>query len=81
MAEFIQRSLEDLPPEVSTDICDRGIILTGGGALLDKLDVELERSASASSSWCPESPMHCVIKGSAEVLQTLGTREHLLIKP
>ena len=26
-------------------------------------------------------PMHCVIKGSAEVLQTLGTREHLLIKP
>lgn len=80
MAEFIQRSLEDLPPEVSTDICDRGINLTGGGSLLNKLDVELERRVGVKFV-VPENPMHCVIKGSAEVLQTLGTREHLLIKP
>ena len=49
IAEFVQRALEDLPPEVSTDICERGIHLTGGGALLDKLDIELERRVGVSS--------------------------------
>ena len=34
IAEFIQRAIEDLPPEVSTDICERGISLSGGGAKL-----------------------------------------------
>jgi rod shape-determining protein MreB len=38
LAGFVQRTLEDLPPEVSTDICERGIHSTGGGAVLDRLD-------------------------------------------
>lgn len=80
IAEFIQRAIEDLPPEVSTDVCDRGISLSGGGALLDKLDVELERRIGVKFI-IPENPMHCVVKGTALVLQTLGEREHLLIKP
>ncbi len=42
LAGFVQRTLEDLPPEISTDICERGIHLTGGGAVLDRLDRELE---------------------------------------
>ena len=70
MAEFIQRALEDLPPEVSTDICERGIHLTGGGALLDKLDVELERRVGVKFI-VPERPMHCVISGTAAVLREL----------
>ncbi len=80
MAEFIQRTLEDLPPEVSTDICERGIHLTGGGALLDSLDSELERRVGVRFIK-PEYPMHCVIKGSAAVLAQLKAREHLLIHP
>ncbi len=80
MAEFIQRAIEDLPPEVSTDVCERGIYLTGGGALLDRLDAELERLVGVRFH-VPESPMHCVVKGSAEVLETLPQREHLLIRP
>ena len=80
MAEFIQRAIEDLPPEVSSDICDRGISLSGGGALLDKLDLELERRVGVKFV-VPENPMHCVVKGTALVLQTLTEREHLLIKP
>ena len=80
MAEFIQRAIEDLPPEVSTDVCERGISLTGGGALLDRLDVELERLVGVKFN-VPESPMHCVVKGSALVLETLPEREHLLIRP
>ncbi|PPD31251.1 MAG: rod shape-determining protein [Hyphomicrobium sp.] len=80
MADFIQRALEDLPPEVSTDICERGIHMTGGGALLDQLDVELERRVGVKFLR-PEHPMHCVVKGSAMVLGSLSEREHLLIRP
>ena len=80
IAEFVQRSLEDLPPEVSTDICERGIHLTGGGALLDKLDTELTRRVGVRFV-VPENPMHCVVQGTAAVLQSIPTRDHLLIKP
>jgi rod shape-determining protein MreB and related proteins len=80
MSEFIQRTLEDLPPEVSTDICERGIYLTGGGALLYKLDEELERRVGVNFI-VPENPMHCVVRGSASILEDLDRREHLLIKP
>jgi rod shape-determining protein MreB len=80
IADFIQRALEDLPPEVSTDICERGVYLTGGGALLDKLDLALERRTGVKFV-VPESPMHCVVKGTARVLETFSEREHLLIKP
>jgi rod shape-determining protein MreB and related proteins len=80
MAEFIQRALEELPPEVSTDICERGIYLTGGGALLDRLDQELTRRVGVKFL-VPDNPMHCVIQGSAEVLANIAQREHLLIKP
>ena len=80
MSEFIMRALEDLPPEVSTDVCERGIILTGGGALLDNLDVELERRVGVRFM-VPDMPMHCVVSGTASMLRDLSTREHLLIKP
>jgi rod shape-determining protein MreB and related proteins len=80
IAEFTQRSLEDLPPEVSTDICERGIHLTGGGALLDQIDLELERRVGVKFI-VPDQPMQCVVRGSAAVLEQLSKREHLLIKP
>ena len=80
IADFIQRALEDLPPDVAADVCDRGIYLTGGGAMLDKLDKELERRVGVKFS-VPENPTHCVVKGSALVLDQLPAREHLLIHP
>lgn len=80
ISEFVQRAIEDLPPEVSSDICDRGISLSGGGALLDKIDVEFERRVGVKFI-VPENPMHCVVQGTALVLQSLQEREHLLIKP
>jgi rod shape-determining protein MreB len=80
MAEFIERTLEDLPPEVSNDICDRGIYLTGGGALLHKLDAELERRVGVPFK-VSENPLHCVVRGSAMLLENVDRREHLLIRP
>ncbi len=80
IAEFVQRALEDLPAEIATDICDRGIYLTGGGALLNDLDKELERQIGVKMM-VPENPTHCVVNGTAVVLENLTTHDHLLIKP
>lgn len=80
IAEFIQRSLEDLPPEVSADICSRGICLTGGGSLLDGLDQELETRVGVEF-FRPDNPMHCVIRGAAKVMEHLSDRGHLLLTP
>ena len=65
-----QRALEDLPPDVLSDITRRGIHLTGGGALLDKLDVALTRRVGVKFH-VQQNPMHCVVKGSAAVLAGL----------
>jgi rod shape-determining protein MreB len=80
LAEFIQRALEELPPEVSTDIIERGICLTGGSAQLDRLDQELGRRVGVKFT-LTEHPMHCVIRGTAAIMQDLPRREHLLIRP
>jgi rod shape-determining protein MreB len=78
MAEFIQRALEDLPPPIADEVARRGVFLTGGGALLDRLDMELSRRVGVPFL-VPDSPMHCVIKGTAAVLEHLGERQNLLI--
>lgn len=80
MAEFIQRAIEDLPPEIANDIIERGVYLSGGGAKLAHLDIEFERRLGIKFH-VPERPENCVIEGSAEVMRSLKTREHLLIKP
>ena len=80
MAEFVERALEDLPPELANDISDRGVYLTGGGALLDKLDAEFSRRLGIPFH-VAETPLHSVIRGTAMVLEGVGEREHLLLKP
>jgi len=79
IGEFIERALEDLPPEVSSDICERGIVLTGGGALLSDLDEELAQRVGVKFI-VPKTPTHCVVGGSAKLLQDLSRYEHLLIR-
>ncbi len=80
IAEFIQRAIEELPVDVRADVLDRGISLSGGGSLLAGLDRELEARVGVRFV-IPEEPMHCVIKGTARVLQTISQRQHLLIRP
>ena len=80
MSEFICRALEDLPPEVARQVTSRPIVLTGGGALLERLDLALEKLVGVRFA-VPETPMHCVIRGSAAVLEELDMRRHLLIGP
>ncbi|GAC40982.1 rod shape-determining protein [Paenibacillus popilliae] len=62
--------LERTPPELSADIIDRGVILTGGGALMDGLD-ELLAEELKVPVLIAEDPMHCVVKGTGMMLDNL----------
>ncbi|MCL4765862.1 MAG: rod shape-determining protein [Hyphomicrobiaceae bacterium] len=78
IAEFARRALEDVPAEIAAGICERGIELTGGGALLDRLDHELGRRLGVGFTLAPD-PMRCVIKGTAMVLEGTAGSDHLLM--
>lgn len=62
--------LEKTPPELSADIIDRGVILTGGGALLHGID-ELLAEELKVPVLVAEDPMHCVAKGTGLILENL----------
>ncbi|RAP73966.1 rod shape-determining protein [Paenibacillus montanisoli] len=62
--------LERTPPELSADIIDRGVILTGGGALLSGLDALLAEELKVPVL-IAEDPMHCVVKGTGLLLDHL----------
>jgi len=63
--------LRKTPPELSADIMNKGIILTGGGALLRNID-ELVARATGLPSFVAEDPLYCVVKGTGVVLENLA---------
>ena len=67
IVEAIKDTLECTPPELSSDIIDRGIMLSGGGALLRGLDT-LIQNETASRSTLPKAPSDCVALGAGAVL-------------
>ena len=66
--DAIKRALEKTPPELSADIVERGIMLTGGGALLKNLDTVLRRSTSVPVL-VAEDPLLCVVMGTGRALE------------
>jgi len=62
--------LERTPPELAADIIDKGIILTGGGALLHGLDTLMAEELKVPVL-IAEDPMHCVVKGTGIMLDNL----------
>lgn len=69
--------LEAAPPELSSDIADRGIVLTGGGALLKDLDKVL-REGTGLPVLIAEDPLSCVALGTGKVLENLDELSHVL---
>lgn len=68
--ESITKSLEQTPPELSADILDRGIMLTGGGALLKNLD-KLIMETTDLPVHIAEDPLTAVVRGTGEILENL----------
>ncbi len=72
IVEAVRTTLERTPPELAADIVDKGIVLTGGGALLRNLDVIL-REETGLPVMVADDPLSCVVLGSGKALEELDT--------
>lgn len=79
IVDAIKATLEETPPELSADIMERGITLTGGGALLRGLDrlIELETGMPVNVA---KTPLDCVVLGTGKVLEEVEVLKKVLIK-
>ncbi len=80
ISEAIKKALEIVPAELSADIHDRGIIMTGGGSLLKGLDTKISEDVNLMVT-VSSSPEFCVVNGTAKVLENLKKYENLLLPP
>ena len=70
IVEAVHSVLEKTPPELAADIADRGIVLTGGGAMLRGLD-ELIQSKTGINTMVAEDAMVCVAIGTGKYVETM----------
>ncbi|MCL6472772.1 MAG: rod shape-determining protein [Firmicutes bacterium] len=74
----IKGTLEKTPPELSSDIMDRGIVLSGGGSLLKGLDERI-RQETGMPVHVTDDPLSCVAIGSGRALSEINTLRKVLI--
>ena len=77
ITEAVLISLERTPPEVASDILDRGIILTGGGALLRGQDKRI-RDETNLPVHIAEDPLRCVVRGTGKIVEDLASYRKVL---
>ena len=77
IVEAVKVALENTAPELAADIVDKGIVLTGGGALLSNLDQVL-RNATGLPVSIAENPLACVVKGTGTALDNLSKFKNVL---
>ena len=78
IVEAVKRALERTPPELSADILDQGIIMTGGGSMLRGID-QLIRERTNVPVNIAEDPLLSVVKGTGKVLENVKKYESVLI--
>ncbi|MBL0691671.1 MAG: rod shape-determining protein [SAR324 cluster bacterium] len=71
-------ALEHTPPELASDIVDRGIVLSGGGSLLKDLDVLLRERTSLPIIYA-DDPLSCVVKGMGILLNDAELLDHVSV--
>ena len=77
IVEAVKVALENTPPELAADIVDKGIVLTGGGALLSRLDQVL-RDATGLPVVVAEDALSCVALGTGRALEDIKRLRHVL---
>ena len=80
VVDAIKFTLEKTPPELASDVMDRGIMLTGGGALLKGLDKLISRETGIPA-YIAENPLDCVALGAGKALENIGLLKKLLVAP
>ena len=77
IVEAVKVALEYTAPELAADIVDKGIVLTGGGAMLTNLDQVL-RNATGLPVSIAEDPLACVVKGTGKALEEIDRLKTIL---
>ena len=77
ICEAVMTALESTPPDLAADIVDRGVMLTGGGALLGDLDLALREQTGLAISVADDS-MNCVALGTGKSLEFERQLAHVI---
>src|SRR5687767_11375841 len=77
IVEAVRRALEITPPELASDIVDRGIVMTGGGALIRGLDTLLARETNLPIH-VDADPLTCVVRGAGRILDDVAKYKGVL---
>ncbi len=70
LIRVIKKVLRETPPELSADIMDKGMVISGGGAMIDNIDTLITRETGVPS-FVADEPLLCVAKGTGAVLDNL----------
>jgi rod shape-determining protein MreB len=78
IVDTIKDTIEETPPELVADIMDQGIVLAGGGALLQGLDRRVAE-ATQMPVHVADDPLTCVVRGTGKALEELDGMERVLV--
>ncbi len=78
LLQAIKHVLQDTPPELAADVIDKGIVLSGGGALLANIDM-LVSQAITVPCYIADDPLVCVVKGAGAALENLETYKRSIL--
>ena len=78
IVDLVKMTLEKTPPELSSDIMEKGIILAGGGALIQNLD-KLLVDYTGMPVYVAEDPLDCVVKGAGKTLDDIDKLKTVFI--
>ena len=78
IVEIVKLTLEKTPPELASDIMEKGIVLAGGGALIKNLDKLLSQE-TGMPVYIADEPLDCVVRGTGKTLEDLERLTSVLI--
>ena len=76
--ECVKQTLEKTPPELASDISEKGIVLAGGGALIQNID-KLLSYKTGMPVYVAEEPLNCVVKGTSKIIEDLDQLKPVLL--
>lgn len=79
IVELVKSTLEKTPPELASDIVERGIILTGGGALIKNIDMLISQKIEIPV-YIAERPLDCVANGTCKTIEDMDKLRTALIR-
>ena len=78
IVDIVKQTLEKIPPELASDIVEKGIVLAGGGALIQNIDKLLSQK-TGMPVYVAENALECVVRGTGKTLEDLERLKTVLI--